>query len=409
MRSVRAFLFWWLVALGLGILAPLVWPSAIWIATLSKAAILCLFALSYNVMLGQTGLLSFGHCVYFGIPAYACLHLVTAIGKAGLPVPLELVPAFGGLVGGLLGLVIGRAITRQAGTAFAMITLGIGELAHAAAYVFQSFFGGEPGISTDRMVDRTLTGFSFGPAIQVYYLNLAWVAGVAALLWLATRTPLGRAAVAVRENPERIAFLGYDPRTVRWFQVTISGAAAGVAGALFALTYEIATAEVLSLKVSANVLVATYLGGTGFFAGPILGAALVTLFEQVVGKASEAWLLYYGMLFVAVVMFAPNGIAGLLADIARNVRRTGVAPLATRVGAVLPGLLCLGLGIVLLVETAFRLSNSLGGSARASFFGLGYEVRGAVPWLAAGLLIAAGAALLAIRSRLARRAIEAGR
>ena len=402
---IRAALVIWLLCGALAILAPLLWSSAVWLGILSKAAILVLFALSYNVMFGQAGLLSFGHGFYFGLSAYACLHLTNAIGTQGLLFPIELVPLAGGVVGGLLGVSVGRVITKQAGTAFAMITLGIGELAHAAAYVFPSFFGGEQGISTDRMVGWSLTGFSFGPAIQVYYLNLFWVLIIALFLWLLTRTPLGRAAVAVRENSERITFLGYDARTVRWLQVTISGAAAGVAGGLFALTYEIATAEVLGLRVSANVLVATYLGGATYFIGPVLGALLVTMFEEVIGKITEAWLLYYGVLFVVVVMFAPRGMAGLVTDIFSAFKHREGKALIIKFLRNLPALCILILGSVIIVETSFRLSNSFVGGGEMVLFGISYDAQSPGPWVIGSSLSLVGLIWLLLLQRSSKRRV----
>src|SRR6202162_817231 len=145
-------------------------------------------------------------------------------------------------------------VTKQRATAFAMITLGLGELVTAAAVMFVGFFGGEGGVTTKRVLKTSLLGLSYGPSIQVYYLILAWTAISVALMLLLTRTPLGRMANACRDNHERAQFVGYDPRIVRFLQFAVSGFYAGIAGGLFALTYEMVTFDAVAAPLAANAL-----------------------------------------------------------------------------------------------------------------------------------------------------------
>jgi branched-chain amino acid transport system permease protein len=170
--------------------------------------------------------------------------------------------------------------TRQTGTAYAMITLGFGELVSAAAVMFNGFFGGEGGVTANRMVKASLLGLSYGPALEVYYLILVWTVISAVLMLLLTQVPLGRMANACRDNSERAQFVGYDPRMVRFYQCAISGFFAGIAGALYAINYEIVTYDAVGAVLSANVLLMTFIGGIGVFWGPIVGAVLITLLQS---------------------------------------------------------------------------------------------------------------------------------
>src|SRR6186713_428252 len=143
---------------------------------MSEIGMMVIFALSYNMLMGQAGLLSFGHAVLFGLGGYVTAHVVTASKGGGLPLPLELTPLVGGVGGFLSAVALGYFATKQRATAFAMITLGIGELITACALMFQTFFGGEGGISTNRMTGHSLFGLAYGASIQVYYLIVIWTA-----------------------------------------------------------------------------------------------------------------------------------------------------------------------------------------------------------------------------------------
>ena len=205
----------------------------------------------------------------------------------------------------------GWLVTKQRATAFAMITMGLGELVSAAALMFMGFFGGEGGISIDRVMDTSLLGVSYTSPWQVYCLVLAWAFIAAVLMRLQTQTPLGRIANASRDNFERAQFVGYDPRMVRLLQFTLSGFFAGIGGGLYVLIYEIVTFDTVSAAKSANALLAVYIGGAGGFFGPILGTIVVVLLQSGVSLLSNAWLLYVGVLFIVMVMYAPGGLIGL--------------------------------------------------------------------------------------------------
>jgi ABC-type branched-chain amino acid transport system, permease component len=289
----------WLVALAVALRVP--WLSYNWtggrhsgfmVSMLSQMGIMIIFALSYNMQMGQTGLLSFGHAVFFGLGGYLTAHALNAVKGGALWLPLELTPLVGGLGGLGFAILFGYFATKQRATAFAMITLGIGELITSAAIMFQTFFGGEGGVSTNRMTGRSLFGVSYASPIQVYYLIVAWTAIAVVLMLLLTRTPLGRMANACRDNFERAQFVGYDPRMVRFVQFSLSGFFAGLAGTLYTLTYEIVTYDTVGGAMSANALLMTYIGGVGAFAGPVIGAVLVVLLQSWVSILSNSWLVY---------------------------------------------------------------------------------------------------------------------
>lgn len=369
------------------------------VVLLTQLAIMATFAMSYNVNLGQTGLLSFGHAVYLGAGVFSSLYLVTAIGEGRVPLPLELVPLGGALAGLILAMVFGLVSVRRAGVTFAMISLGLAELFVAAAMLFPSVFGGEQGVSTDRMVDFTLTGLGYGRPQEIYLLVLVWaVLSVAAMVYL-SHTPLGRLANAVRDNPQRVEYLGYSPYWIRFIQFCIAGTFAGVAGSLFALTYEIANAEVLGLHTSANVLIATYLGGITYILGPVVGALIVTLLEINLSRLTEAWLFYYGLLFIAIILFAPRGLTGIIMDLPGAVRRTGWSGLARALVRWVPVALLIAVGAVLLVELAYHVANSFDPREPLDVLWTQVSAQSWAPWSIGAALTIAGLALLVVNRR----------
>jgi branched-chain amino acid transport system permease protein len=373
------------------------------VSMLSQMGMMSILALSYNMLLGQSGLFSFCHAVFFGIGGYATIHFLNLAGDGTLPIPLELVPVLSGLSGGALAVVFGYMATKQRATAFAMITLGIGELMTTAALMFHHFFGGEGGVNSNRMIGHSLFGFKYGPSIQVYYLILAWTVISALLMLYLTRTPLGRMANASRDNFERVQFVGYDPRMVRFLQFVLSGFFAGIGGGLYAITYEIVTFDALAAPLSANALLMAYIGGSAAFGGPILGAVLITLLQSGVSLMSNSWLVYVGVLFITMVMFAPQGIMGLIAahgPIVRGGRFSKLLPPYVRV--IVPCLIMV-LGFVGVVELASFLTIGAAQGKALVLFGHKVDEHEVMPWLAVLILLAVGTFWFAVEARSFRR------
>ena len=391
---------WALYALIL-MAAPLLFKSSLALTLLSQAGCLVIVCLSYNLLLGQGGMLSFGHAVYAGLGSFFAIHAMNLASQGALPLalPLPLVPLVGGLAGLVFAALLGYAATRKAGTTFAMITLGMGELVFASAQMFPGFFGGEAGISTNRAYGAPLWGITFGPQRQVYYLIAAYCFACTAALFALSRTPLGRLLNAVRDNSERVEFIGYDARRVRYHAFMLAGFFAGIGGALAAINSEIVTVEALGSTRSASLLLFTFLGGAGFFAGPILGAVLMVLALFWLSELTRAWLLYVGLLFLVMVMYAPGGLASL---VMMNLRVAAFGQFRSLVPAYL--LLALAAlaplaGAGAMIELAYQLQLSAALGSELAFMGLTLDASQPGAWLGAGVVLLVGLGLFELARR----------
>ncbi|CAJ0687897.1 hypothetical protein LMG19089_00225 [Ralstonia edaphis] len=392
--NLARWLLWGTTALVM-IVLPLIWPQGFAITLLSQMGIMIIFALSYNMLLGQSGMLSFGHAVYSGLGAFMAVHLLNKIGAMqalgmGGPLAVALLPIAGGLGGALFGVIFGYVTTKKAGTTFAMITMGIGEMVFASALMFPDFFGGEGGVSTNRSIGEGLLGVTFGPARQVYYLIAAWCLISMALMYAWTQTPLGRIANAVRDNPERVEFIGYNTQRVRFLVVILSAFFAGIAGALSCINFEIVTAENVSAVRSGSVLLAAFIGGMGSFFGPIIGAVLTVFFTVALSGITKAWLLYLGLFFVLMVMYAPGGIASLLVMHLPILRRGKLKTLLPAYGVAIVPAVVLLIALISTVEMIYAVQDDASGGV-AKLFGLTVEPTTLKPWIAAAVLWLAGA------------------
>ena len=396
----------WLVAALVAAGLPFVLPGGFALSLLCRMAIAIVFALSFNMLLGQGGMLDFGHAVFLGFGGFAALQAMKLAGAGWwLPTPmLPLVGAAGGLAAALLA---GWVATRRSGTAFAMITLGIAELGVALVLLFPGTFGGEEGLSGDRSAGPALLGFDFGTQMQAYAVIAGWAWAAALLMWCFTRTPLGRLANAVRDNAERVSFLGYDPARIRLLVFAAGGLFAGVAGGLVAINDEIATSANMSPDASGAVLLMTFIGGIGIFWGPVVGAVLITLLSVALGTVTEAWQLYSGLLFVAMVVWAPGGIAGFVVAHGAVIRGGRLPWLAGAYAAVAPGLAMALAGVVGLAEMAFRLQAVRNGASLRAVLGYAADPGSAGPWVVAGVLLACGAAWVRWTAPHARAAWQA--
>jgi branched-chain amino acid transport system permease protein len=376
----------WIVVAAAFAILPTIFASGSALTMLSLMGIMIVFALSYNMLLGETGLLSFGHAVYYGLGGFLAVHVMNTVIRGRLPVPLFLIPLVGAFSGLLFGIIFGSVSTRRGGTAFAMISLGLAELVAASSLILRGFFGGEEGVSTDRTKLLHVFGLNFGPQIEVYYLIAGWCLICMAAMYALRRTPFGRICNAVRENPERAQFVGYNPPTVRFIAFALAGLFAGVAGALAAINFELVNSSAVGAEQSGLVLLAAYVGGISNFGGPVIGAILVTWLDVMLSDVTDIWRLYFGLLFIGVVMFAPNGIAGLLTMHEPLWRARAYASLLRLVLAYLialvPALLTLA-GFVALIEMIYHRSVKAFEGVTISLFHLTIDTASAVPWVAA--------------------------
>jgi branched-chain amino acid transport system permease protein len=402
--NVGRWIIWSLFAAVL-LVAPLLFTSSLSQTMLSQMGIAIIVCLSYNMLLGQGGMLSFGHAVYSGLGSFLAIHTLNLVSDGSLPLPVSLIPIVGGLAGMTFAILLGWVTTKKAATTFAMITLGIGELVWAMSLMFPEFFGGEGGISGNRVTGAraggiaNALGLTFGPQIQLYYLIAFYTFVCTALMFAFTRTPLGRMLNAVRDNPERVEFVGYDTQKVRYIAFIIAAFFAGISGGLAALNFEIVTSEVVSGYRSGAYLLFTFLGGATFFFGPIIGAILMVLAFVLLSEFTKAWLLYLGLVFLFMVMYAPGGIASLIMMNVRvaafgRLRELWVSYLALAVTALI---VLVGAGAMIEMVYHLKLNAALG--PELSFLGADLNAHSVNSWFGSAFVMLTGLGLFELIRR----------
>ncbi len=277
------------------------------VSLLTEALILALFALSLDLLVGQARMTSFGHAGPWGCGAYLSALLLLA----GWALPLALFAATLGTA--LLALPVGWLCVRGSGVAFAMLTLAFAQLGHAVAMKWQSVTGGSDGLPG---VPRHAG--ALGTHLGFLLVVLAVLAGCYVLATAFVRSPLGHVLAAVRENPQRAAAMGYDPRRTRLVVFVFSYAMAGLGGGLYAAFAGFVSPDLVDWSVSGHVLVMVVIGGAGTLAGPMLGATGIFALEHVLSRLTNSWELALGLGFIAVVIAAPQGLLGLLRRAGRD-------------------------------------------------------------------------------------------
>jgi len=384
----------WLIWMGFAatlIIAPLVFHSGASLSLLSQMGTMMILGLSYNMLLGQGGMLSFGHAVYSGLAAFCAIHAMNYVGNGEIWMPITLIPLIGGVAGMCFGIVFGYVTTRKSGTTFSMITLGIVELVFACSLMLPGFFGGEGGVSTNRVTGKPFFGLSYGPQIQVVYLIAFWLFVSTVGMFAFTQTPLSRMINAVRDNPDRAEFIGYDAQKVRYLTLVISAFFAGIAGGLSAINFEMASAENVSAIRSGAILIFTFLGGIGYFFGPMVGAVIGVFLTVMLSGITKAWQLYLGVFFIIIVMYAPSGVAGLMMQNFRVMKYGKFSRIATCLAVVSIATSIASLGIIIGVEMLYHLSLESGNGSEMNLFGWTIDTMKSTGWIVAGVLLATGA------------------
>lgn len=396
--NVGRWIIWGAFALLL-LVAPKVFTSGLGITMLSQMGIAIIACLSYNMLLGQGGMLSFGHAVYTGLGSYLAVHALNAVAGDRLPMPVSLVPLVGAVAGMGFAVLLGFVTTKKAGTPFAMITLGIAELVFAMSLMIPEFFGGEAGVAANRVVGKPVMGISFGPQIQVYYLIALYTFIATAGMFAFTRTPLGRMLNAVRDNPERVEFIGYSTQRVRYLAFIIAGFFAGLAGGLYTLNFEIVTAEVVGAARSGAYLLFTFLGGATFFFGPVIGAILMVLASVLLSEFTKAWLLYLGLIFLFMVMYAPGGVASLIMMNLRVAKFGKLRRLWTSYLALAGTALVTLVGAAAMIEMVYHLQLNTALGTKLQFMGATLDAAGFDSWFGAVFVMLTGIAMFEITRR----------
>ena len=282
------------------------------------------FAMGFNLLLGYTGLPSFAHGAFLGIGAYA-------FGLAQFEVWPNLwfcllAAVFATAVAGAL---VGLFISHRRGIYYALMTIAFGQVFFFVASKWTTVTGGEDGLLDIRRLPAELgiASLEIESVDSLYLLAFAAYAVLMPCLWRLVNSPFGKVLKAIKQNESRVAFLGYDVVFHKWLAFTLSCAIAGLAGGLFAMAQEGAYIQIMSLQWSGVVVLMVLIGG-GFvsFWGPVVGVILYFVARDVLGAHTETWLLWFGLLFMALVMFKREGLAGIGQDLAARLARRGAGP-----------------------------------------------------------------------------------
>jgi branched-chain amino acid transport system permease protein len=275
----------------------------------AEILVFALFAVSFNLLLGYCGLLPFGHAACFGVGAYATALIFKHI--TGMPFLITImISALSGFVGALI---IGFFCVRLSGAYFALISLAFQMFLYAVALKWRDVTSGDDGMSVPRP-DFYLPGlgtFSLMNIQYLYYITLVIVVLAILACYLFLKTPLGHAAISMRENVTRASFLGFNVFLTRLAVFCFSGLLAGIAGALFVVHQEFVATTVMDVHMAFTVMLMATIGGTGHFLGPVLGAVFFMVFQDWISSLTKHWWLFMGIFFVVVVLYAEGGLIGL--------------------------------------------------------------------------------------------------
>ncbi|MDD4241857.1 MAG: branched-chain amino acid ABC transporter permease [Smithellaceae bacterium] len=279
---------------------------------LTEIIIFALYAVSYNLLLGYAGLLSFGHASFFGLAAFA-----TAVSIINIPgLSIWNVILISVAVTTLAGFALGGLLLRHKGAYFALLTLAFNSILFAIATKWHSVTGGDDGLSITRP-DLSL-GFTTIPLASLtnfYYLTLV-VLGLAIIFcWYFTKTAMGQTVLLMRENEDRMKFLGYNTNISRLILFTFSGAVAGLAGIFYTFHFQFVSISAISGDMSTTVLLIAFVGGTKKFWGPILGAFVYIILQNYLSDVTDRWPLVMGMIFVLMVLFVPGGLSDVITNL----------------------------------------------------------------------------------------------
>ena len=270
-----------------------------------------LFAVSFNLLFGYAGLLSFGHAATFGVGGYT-LGLVLKYEPA---LPFLVALGLAAVVGGAAGVIIGLFCVRLRGSYFALLTLAFSQFLFAVAFKWRAVTRGDDGliVGVGSIAVPGLGALELGRPRHFYLVEVTIILLCLWAAWRFTRTPLGTAVVLMRENDERAAFLGYNVFGTKLIVFTLATTLAAVAGALFAAFQRLISPAALDLAIGTEVVFMAVLGGTGAFLGPFLGAAVYMVFQDWLSKTTENWPFFLGLGFVMMILYAHDGLIGLFA------------------------------------------------------------------------------------------------
>jgi branched-chain amino acid transport system permease protein len=281
--------------------------SEYYVYLIAKILVWTLFAMSFNLVLGYGGMMSFGHAAFFGTGAYTCALLLV---KTSCPTALAFLAA--PVAASIIGVMIGYFSVKIRGTFyFATLTLSFSQLIYILVYKWRSFTYGDDGIQGIRVPALISTLESY---VNYYFFALAVTLACIYILWRITKSPFGLILKTMRENPERSSFIGVHVNNYRLVAFVISAFFSGVAGALFTLLETSVSPEILFWSASGEVILMGLLGGMHLFLGPALGAAIMVLLNSFLTSYTEHWGMFLGVTLVLIVLFIPQGVGGLIKD-----------------------------------------------------------------------------------------------
>jgi len=289
---------------------------------LTYGLVFAIAALGFNLLLGYTGLLSFGHSAYFGMGAYTVGFLVRDLGVASMEAAI-----LGGVLGALaVSALFGYVCVRHTRIFFAILTLALSQVLWSLAYKFFWITGGTDGIRVPQLsllgglVDFSGSGAYLRFIHAYYYYVLVLFFAAALVMWVIVHSPFGKTLQSIRDNETRARFLGVRIRQYRWFAFVISGSFAGLAGALWVPLNGLTTPDILWWPFSGEIVFMTVLGGFRSFAGPIVGALMFNYLKTYAIASTEYWQLLLGLVLITLVLTLPGGIIGTLAKLTGRLR-----------------------------------------------------------------------------------------
>jgi branched-chain amino acid transport system permease protein len=319
------------ISIGVLILAGAFMPSLLkqyHLNMLTEIIIFSLYAVSYNLLLGYAGLLSFGHAMFFGLGAF-----ITAIAIINIPgLALWNAVLIGLITTIVAGFVIGSLLLRHKGSYFALLTLAFNALFYAVATKWHSVTGGDDGLSITRPdLNLGFISISLSSLTHFYYLTLIIIGAAIVLCWYFTQTAMGKTVLLMRENEERMKFLGYNTNISRLLLFTFTGAVAGLAGSFYTLHFQFVSISAISVDMTTAVVLMVFVGGTKTFWGPILGVFVYIILQNYLSNITDRWPLFMGFIFVIMVMFIPGGLSEVIMNMrqrffGKNVNNGGKSP-----------------------------------------------------------------------------------
>jgi len=296
----------------------------------TEIVVFSLLAIAYNLLMGYTGLVSFGHAAFFGLGGYVAgltqIHLTKGM----------LVPLLAGVAGSTLaGAIIGFLLMRKRGVYFSLLTLAFTQMFFYIVYGATTVTGGENGLGgIERFPLRLgLLTVDLGDKAVYYYASAVVAAAAIYLLWRIVHSPFGRVLEAIRENEQRASCVGYDVKRYKLTVFVVSCAFSGLAGVLYTFLLNFAYPESLHVTMAGEITAMTLVGGMRSFAGPAVGAAVFVFMRDTLSSWTQNWLLYFGVIFIAFVLFSPNGIVGVFQRLRGARGPEGAAPPGTLPGA----------------------------------------------------------------------------